>query len=76
MGARCRSKLNQINTIVPNKSTMLEEDDEGGATSEVCSFTCQVISLQILMTLVSIKADKKLVGRISISGARAPGKGG
>lgn len=28
-------QLNQSNTIVPNKSTMLEEDDDNGAASEV-----------------------------------------
>lgn len=34
-GRPMQKQLNQNNTIVPNKSTMLEEDDDGGATSEV-----------------------------------------
>ena len=34
-GRPMQKQVNQNNTIVPNKSTMLEEDDEGGATSEV-----------------------------------------
>jgi hypothetical protein len=43
-GRPMQKQLNQNNTIIPNKSTMLEEDDDGGATSEVSD--CEMLALQ------------------------------
>ncbi|KAG6013445.1 hypothetical protein E4U43_007283 [Claviceps pusilla] len=56
--------LNQSNTIVPNKSTMLEEDDDNGAASEadkrmVESYQAQIRELQEKLTNMEDQLKKK-----------------
>ncbi|KAF7561838.1 hypothetical protein G7046_g2312 [Stylonectria norvegica] len=59
-------QLNQNNTIVPNKSTMLEEDDDGGADEDGDAFALEQVtsnrnSKRSIASGVTSEVDKKLI---------------
>ncbi|CAM1504112.1 Fc.00g017030.m01.CDS01 [Cosmosporella sp. VM-42] len=59
-------QLNQNNTIVPNKSTMLEEDDDGSANDDGDAFALEGVtnnreSKRSQASGVTSEADKKLI---------------